>query len=471
MCRFVVFLLCLVSLAYGQSLDDLTRIQNGRSRRVSSSADDWRNSNVDFRPIRAGESLTLADLKGPGTIERIWLTILPSEPGYARLMTVRIYWDGEKDPSVEAPLGDFFGVGHGLDKTFESISVRATSFGKARSCFWPMPFRKSARIVVSNDGSEATWCFYYAVDWRQGPVGKDAPYFHASYRQAFPTPLGSDYRIADIEGRGHYVGTVLSVRSVAPGWWGEGDEFFYLDGEKAPSLKGTGLEDYFGEAWGLHPEAGLYSGVTALDGSRATAYRWHIPDPVRFDRSLKVEIEHKGQLGGKPGNNNEREDDFSSVAYWYQLEPHKPYPPLPGGYDRLPFDFRKMIQGESLVGAARHEGGELKAVKANGLSKDAELEWTTQPGNSLSLPFEVPADGSYEVLLVTTNRWDSGVYDVYLDEDKVLPNQDFHAEDNLTYQQTSLDFRRLRKGTHTLRFVALSRPGWFGLDGFVLARR
>jgi hypothetical protein len=469
-------LLLFASLGYGQGLDDLAALKPGRSMRVSSSAEDWRGSNVDFRPIRPGESLTLADLKGPGTIKRIWLTILPSEPGYARLMTVRMYWDGEKEPSVEAPLGDFFGVGHGMDVAFDSLPVRASSDGKARSCVWPMPFRKSARIVVTNEGSEATWCFYYAVEWEQAPVAADAAYFHASYRQSFPARKGQDHVAADISDRGHYVGTVLSIRANSPGWWGEGDDFFYIDGEKEPSIKGTGMEDYFLEAWGVRKVSGHYSGVSVNAGSRATGYRWHVPDPIRFQKSLRVEFEHKGVEQGVEGNNTERGDDFSSVAFWYQTEPHKPYPPLPPAFERLPFDFREMVQGESLVEATTKTGGDLNAVKANGLSKGAQLEWVAgKAGDELSLPFEVKEAGEYEILLLTTNRWDSGTFEALVDG-QPAGTFDLHSGGYATYQENVLGYRRLEAGPHRLTFRLTGKNPtssgfWLGLDGFVLHRR
>ncbi len=143
--------------APAQTLQDLTKIQQGKSIRASSNNPDWRNSNVDYKFIRPGETLTLADWVGSGTVRRMWMTVLPSQPGYSRLLTLRIYWDGEKEPSVECPLGDFFGVGHGVDSPFISEPVQASAEGRGRSCFWQMPFRKRARITVTNDGTDATW--------------------------------------------------------------------------------------------------------------------------------------------------------------------------------------------------------------------------------------------------------------------------------------------------------------------------
>lgn len=478
----VIALLAGLALVQGpdqSGLGGLTKLQDIQSHRESSQNAD-RNSNVDFRFIKPGETLTLADVKGPGTVRRLWMTILPSEPGYSRLMTLKIYWDGETNPSVQSPIGDFFGVGHGMDVSFESLPVRASADGKARSCFWQMPFRKSARITVTNDGSEATWGFYYAVDWAKEKVAASAPYFHASYRQEFPARPG-DYTIADIAGNGQYVGTVLSVRSTTPGWWGEGDDFFTIDGEKDPSLKGTGLEDYFGEAWGLRQVSSAYSGGSVWEdgfaGARATAYRWHIPDPVRFRKSLKVQIEHKGVAQGPDGkdlgNNNERADEYSSCAFWYQMEPHKPLPTLPPGPERLPFDYRKMIEGESLIGVAKATSGTVQVSKVPGLRGGGQLEWDhADDGAELSLPFHVDKDGRYQIMLLTTHRWDGGVTRVLVDGNEMSGDVSFESDGYEMHHELPLGFQRLTAGDHklTLRLVKPANPNhrWFGLDGFVV---
>ncbi|HEY0866746.1 MAG TPA: glycoside hydrolase family 172 protein [Fimbriimonas sp.] len=464
------FVLVVLGVCQGQGLDDLWRLQEGRTMRSSSTAEDWRNSNVDFRPILPGKSHVLADLEGPGTIKRIWMTVLPSEPGYPSLMTIRIYWDGEKNPSVEAPIGDFFGVGHGMDSGFDSLPVRSVAGGRSRSCVWPMPFRKSARVEVANEGSEATWGFYYMVDWEKGPVARDAAYFHASYRQTFPTRPGADHLVADVSGRGHYVGTVLSVRANSGGWWGEGDDFFTVDGEREPRLKGTGMEDYFLQAWGVHRESGHYSGCSVLEGSRATMYRWHVPDPVRFRRSLRMDFEHKGVEFGKEGNNNERADDFSSVAFWYQAEPHKPFPSLPPAFERLPFDFRTMVQGESLVESVKATGGDVNVQKANGLSKGQQLEWVaTAAGQELSVPFTVDREDEYEILLLLTRRWDAGKVESFVDEAQA-GTFDLHHWGFTPYFEAVLPYRKLSAGEHRIRFRSTA-PNWLGLDGIVVHRR
>lgn len=475
MMKPVAFLLLFVVAALGgaQTLDDLTVLKNARSFRVSSSAEDWKNSNVDYRPIRPGETLTLADLKGPGTIERLWMTVLPSEPGFSRLLTLRIYWDGEAAPSVECPIGDFFGAGHGINATVESIPVRASAEGRARSCIWRMPFRRSARITVTNDGREATWGFYYMVDGEYGPVAKDAPYFHASYRQSFPVGAGN-YVVADIKGRGHYVGTVLSIRATTGGWWGEGDDFFTIDGEEEPSLRGTGLEDYFGEAWGIRKVLGPYSGCSISEGfvgGRITAYRWHVPDPIRFTKSLRVEIEHKGVVIGQEGNNHERPDDeYSSAAFWYQTGPHAPYPPLPPGPDRLPLDYRRFVEAESLS-VPKPTSGATAIVKVPGLHGGAQLEWSSpEEGAELTLPFRVDAGGMQQILVLVTKRWDGGQGRFLLDGVPLGDEVSFLSGDYATHQEIALPFTNLTPGEHKLTLRSVGGPArpWFGIDGLLV---
>jgi hypothetical protein len=462
-----------------QDLGSLTRLQDGRPIRASSNNEDWRGSNVDYKFIKPGETLTLADFKGPGTVRRIWMTVLPSQPAYSRLMTLRIYWDGEKSPSVEAPIGDFFGVGHGLDVPLESLPVRASANGKARSCTWAMPFRKSARITVTNDGTEATWGFYFNVDAEQGPVPKDAPYFHAMYRQEFPCRPGP-YLLADIKGRGHYVGTVLSARTTSPGWWGEGDEFFWVDGEAVPSLRGTGLEDYFGEAWGLRQTNGAYSGASLFEGgypgARSTCYRWHVADPVRFRKGLRVEIEHEGVAFGPDGkdrgNNNERPDEYSSVAFWYQLEPHAPFPPLPAGADRLPFDYRRFTEAEALTPEV--SAGRTEIAKVPGLHGGAQLEWNDMPdGAELRLPFRVERDGTYQLMALTTHRWNGVVAQFLVDGEPVGGEISFYSPGYETHHETPFPIQTLRAGPHTLTLRCVRKPAeangrWLAIDGFIV---
>jgi len=346
----------------GGGLADLWLAQPGVSRRASTGGEPWANSNADARTAKPGETIVIADLRGPGVITHIWNTVASEEPSYSRLLVLRMYWDDEEQPSVEAPLGDFFGVGHGLDLPVNSVPVRVGSQGRARNCYWRMPFRKAARITVTNEGKLPAGVYAH-VDWVQLPsLPKGALFFHAMYRQEHPTVMGERYLLADIAGRGHYVGTVLSIRARSESWFGEGDDFFFIDGDEEPTLMGTGTEDYFGDAFGLHEQQGAFWGASRVEvcnGGYSTAYRWHIADPIVFQRSLRAEFEHTG-FAGAEAIYGERVDDFSSVALWYQTEPHARWPSMPEGYERL------------------HGGGFFESVLEMGISKEKKIDLLEQ---------------------------------------------------------------------------------------------
>ncbi len=323
------------AVSSGQDLlDKLGRPQDYVSKRVSSY--DRTGGNKDSLTIEPGATAVLADLKGPGAVHHIWVTIA-AESFYGRKIVLRMFWDGESVPSVEAPIGDFFGVGHGLNRNLSSLPIACSSEGRARNCYWFMPFQRSARITASNEGSEAIPAFYYYIDYRVLPAPPaDTPTFHAQYRQETPCGSGGNYLLLDAVGRGHYVGCALSVLQRAMGWWGEGDDMIFIDGEEKPSLHGTGSEDYFSDAWGMREGGNLFYGCPLQEddfqvGSKATVYRFHIPDPIPFTKSIRVTIEH--------GHANNGSDNYSSVAFWYQTEPHRPFPALPPVRERLPFAF------------------------------------------------------------------------------------------------------------------------------------
>lgn len=330
-CLLVVNLL--FSFVYSQNiLSSLGEKQNYRSQRLSSF--DPTGGNRDALTIAPGQTAVIAEIKGPAAIHHIWMTIA-AEPFYGRKLVLRIYWDGEETPSVEAPIGDFFAVGHGLNRNLASIPIVRSSEGRALNCYWYMPFRWSARITITNEGTRTVGAFYYYIDYRQlEDIKPDVPYFHAQYRQEMPCEPGHNYLLLEAVGQGHYLGCNLSVLQRSMGWWGEGDDMIYVDGEETPSLHGTGSEDYFSDAWGMREGNHLYYGCPLQEedfqvGAKATVFRFHLPDPIPFFKSIKVTIEH--------GHANDRSDYYSSVAYWYQTEPHKPFPPLPPVDKRLPY--------------------------------------------------------------------------------------------------------------------------------------
>jgi hypothetical protein len=289
--------------------------------------------------IGAGQTFTLGEITGSGEIEHFWMT----PTGNWRTSILRIYWDGETNPSVETPVGDFFAMGWGKYAHISSLPI-CVNPGSGFNSYWPMPFRKKATFTVQNLDTQPM-TLYYQIDYTLGETPADAAYFHAQFRRVNPLPYKQVYTIADdIKGKGQYVGTYLAWGTHSNGWWGEGEVKFYLDGDtEFPTINTTGTEDYFGGAYNFEnkekkefeefttPYSGLVQ-VIKPDGlyqsqERFGMYRWHIADPVRFDTSLRVTIQALGWQSG--GRYLPLTDDISSVAYWYQTEPHTPFPKLP----------------------------------------------------------------------------------------------------------------------------------------------
>lgn len=300
----------------------------GHAARVSS----WDKSggNVDAIRIAPGETATIADIQGAGIIRHIWITTNPKGP-IGRMLIIRMYWDGQAAPSVEAPLGDFFGVGHGMDANVNSFPISVLSNGRARNCWWQMPFAKGAKITVTNDGPQIHGSFYFYVDYLALDEPPPSPErFHAQYRQAYPSDSPDNYLILETKGAGRYLGCVLSVESTKPQWWGEGDDL--IEADDFEPIRGTGTEDYFCDAWGMRAQQTLFHGSPVCEGYdaaglRTSMYRFHVLDPIPFRERLKVSIEH--------GTNNDRADNLSSVAFWYQRLPAPAFPPMPPVGERL----------------------------------------------------------------------------------------------------------------------------------------
>lgn len=294
--------------------------------------------------IAGHATATLAAIDGPGVIQHIWLTVHPS--AWRRLL-FRCYWDDEPTPSVETPLGDFFASGWCERCNITSLAVAVNPAGGFNS-YWEMPFRKHARITVENLSPDPINGFYYQVTYALTEVPEEYAYFHAQWRRSNPLPYAAVHTLLDgVQGRGHYVGTYIAWGVNNNGWWGEGEMKFYLDGdEEWPTICGTGTEDYFGGAWNFEfppGQYGVFSGpysglpqVIKPDGlyrsqQRFGMYRWHIMDPIRFQQDIRVTIQALGwraPLEGKP-RYLPLQDDIASTAFWYQTEPHAPFPPPP----------------------------------------------------------------------------------------------------------------------------------------------
>ncbi|MDR2774809.1 MAG: DUF2961 domain-containing protein [Tannerella sp.] len=287
--------------------------------------------------IESGETFTIAEMEGPGAIQHIWMT----PTGNWRFTIMRIYWDDEKEPSVECPVGDFFGMGWGVYAPLNSLAV-CVNPGSAFNCYWTMPFRKKCKITMENINDKDAMTLYYQIDYTLTDVPDDAAYFHAQWRRS-NTNTTSDYTIVDnIRGKGHYVGVYMAWGVNNNGWWGEGEIKFFMDGDtKFPTICGTGTEDYFCGSYNFDREGQYkefctpYCGLSQVirpDGTyrsqqRFGLYRWHIADPVRFEKDLKVTIQDLGWRNG--GRYLPQQSDIASVVFWYQTEPHNKFPKLP----------------------------------------------------------------------------------------------------------------------------------------------
>jgi hypothetical protein len=350
----------------GTSLRDLYKTREGKRGRISSY--DRTGGNKDYLEVLPGQTIDICNINGSGCITHIWMTMAPieqSELYLYRKVVLRMFWDGEENPSVQAPIGDLFGMGHGITKNFWSAPLAMSpENGKALNSFFAMPFGSSARIQVESNAEKAIKLYFY-FDYESYSRDIDSPLrFHAIWHREITkgiednisntlfefsgknTTGEQNYVLLDAIGRGHYVGCNLNIHNLRAtrewNWYGEGDDMIFIDGEPwPPSLHGTGMEDYFNTAWCpqeeyCSPYHGLILGGGPNWSGKISTYRFHIEDPVMFEKSLKMTIEH--------GHNNHRSDDYSSTAYWYQTEPHKDHPlilpvdlrlPLP---DILPFD-------------------------------------------------------------------------------------------------------------------------------------
>ena len=283
--------------------------------------------------IPAGETMAIMDHDGPGVIRHIWITL---DAKFYRNLIIRIYWDGEENPSVECPVGDLLCCSWKARQNIMAIPINVNPSG-GMNIFFPMPFKKHARITVENDGVEECDHFFYTINYTLEPVEEDALYFHAQFRRTNPVPYGEDYVMADgIEGQGQYVGTFMSWQQNNAGWWGEGEIKMFIDGDdKFPTICGTGTEDYFGGAWGFGrqdytaPYFGFLQvhGQSGNVGARMTLYRFHAHDPIYFKSDLKVTMQALGWRSDK--RFLPLQDDIASVVYWYQTLPHAPFPKFP----------------------------------------------------------------------------------------------------------------------------------------------
>ncbi|HRY49348.1 MAG TPA: DUF2961 domain-containing protein [Candidatus Paceibacterota bacterium] len=465
------------------TLGDLAQPQEGRSMRSTSTmrigevrrgdaglklnpqaqprGDREEASNFDNFRVQPGQTHVLLDAKGPGVITHIWMTFLGPEPqdwakqGSAnhQEMLLRMFWDGNKRPAVEAPVGDFFANCFGRRSEVVSLPV-VVEDADSYNCYWHMPFRKSARIEIENQSDKVINLLYYNIDWIQKKsLPKDTPYFYAQYHQEYPVQKGQDYVILDTQGKGHYVGTVLAVRTRSPSWFGEGDEKIYIDGESNASIWGTGTEDYFLSAWGLKTTSTPFFGVPCFDqwgivGGHTSAYRWHIQDPIVFNTGIKVTLEHFGWISPdeNPDNKatswNEREDDYASVAFWYQTGAPTFAARAPHARDRrLPNIERTIVYARDFAGSSSHTEGSARTQQLELYDGPQLLYQPSQHENAwLELPFNVEKKEPLRLLLNATKSYDFGQYQAYLNGAKLGDVLDFYSPKIGAQEYHLLDF-------------------------------
>ena len=480
-------------------LSDLPRLKTFTAHR-SSSNNRFIRSNDDSKRIMPGETLVMADLDGPGVVNHIWVTVADNEYAWPRLVRLRIYYDGKKTPSVDVPLGDFFGVGHGYERNLDSLPVRDSSFGRARNSYWPIPFRKSCRITATDEGNRPVTMFYYHVDWQKhASLPDDVAYFHAYYRQERPAVSGKNYEFLNVQGRGHYVGTVLNVIQAGVGWFGEGDDLFYVDGAPHPQISGTGTEDYVNEAWGLRVAYGPWTGTPVAEGerigARLTGYRWHVPDPIPFTKSLWAGIEHAGWTYNDDGSLRsgfeERPDFFSSTAFWYQTGVNENLPEPPFGQERLPLGNAQQIAVEDSLAEVTATKGKASVQREVDWGKDLLFFEAEGVGSRIDIPLDVPEKGRYEIVARVGQAPDYGDYFALLDGKPTNPDnrqaatseipavgpEVFHNYLPEIYVAVDrpLGWLELDKGHHLLSFVCAGRDGRssgynLGINDVVLER-
>lgn len=350
-------------------MESIAKARIGKRKRVSSY--DKTGGNDDRIYVAKGDTAVIADIKGQGVITHIWMTLMNEgfkpEKNSFRNTILRFYWDGETIPSVEVPIGDFYGMGHGMSKNFVSAPLQMSpEDGKGFNCWWPMPFSNGAKVTVEND-CDSTLILYFYFDYEEhDSISKDLLRFHSQFRRECLTQgknesdfttrndwcfsgknVGGEenYVVMTAKGKGHYCGCNVNIDNVDKSglwsWPGEGDDMIFIDGEKS-TLNGTGTEDYVNMAWCptqeySAPYHGLILGGKENWKGKITYYRYHIADPIMFDKDIKVTIEH--------GHCNHRSDDWSTTAYWYQTEPHMEFPQLPDKQGRKPLEDEDNIWG------------------------------------------------------------------------------------------------------------------------------
>lgn len=424
--------------------------------------------------VQPGETKVLMDRAGAGIINNIWFTLAGSTPFHGkellRYLTLKMYWDNEKAPSVESPFGDFFGAGFGKYSSFISENISITSKGYVS--YFPMPFRKNAKIEVTNSSEIPITIFFHFLGAAYKKLPKDAMYFHARWNRENPSIEGRNYTILEAEGDGYFAGTIMYMQGYTKGDkfnFLEGDEWIYVDGEKEASIKGTGGEDYFQGAW--YFDGGVFNapnhGLIKMDHEtkQVAAYRFHTRDRINFTKSISVQIEH-GQR-----TYNDAKADFSSIAYWYQTKPHK-------NMGRISDDREPIVIAEAFIipGAIEMEGVEgitmpyyMSTYREGNdrWSNDMGALWVFEEvGGSFEKEIEVAEDGTYQIGVNNIVNDHNGIYKVEIDGSQVGDLVDAYDQDSMDAYLLCrnkagglliLDTIDLKAGKHTLKITVVAK--------------
>jgi hypothetical protein len=493
------------------------RLRNARTGRVSSW--DRTGDNRDFISFRPGETKELLSLDGPGALTHLYMTPA-APPAFLRTAVLRIFWDDERSPSVEAPLGDFFCAGDCSPRLFTShyMVVNHGSGTIAYNAYFPMPFRGRARVTLENCGRERVEMFWYHIEYElyAQPLPADAAYFHAQWRREKPTRVRTEgaeavpanqvnqtiwsatnrtgagnYVILEAKGAGHVVGLYLTCHNLAGGWWGEGDDMIFIDGEGwPPSYHGTGTEEIFGGGACPNREyTGPYTGFVAIQEQggntwrgQNSMYRWFVHDPIRFQKSIRWTLEH--------GHANNFENDYSSVAYWYQTEPHHPFPPLPE--DRLPSGgivaapsappIPGLVEAEGLLEKARQSGGQVVVVKPGAPYSRGEVALfrAREVGAWVSFSIPVRETGRLQIGGRFARASDLGQYRLLVDGKPLGARMDFYNGEGgaspthvIPTDEVVFGTLELAAGEHELKFECMGKHNrstghFLAVDGFLL---
>jgi D-arabinan exo alpha-(1,3)/(1,5)-arabinofuranosidase (non-reducing end) len=428
-----------------------------------SSSYDRAGRNNDRVTMQAGDTITLFKTEKAGMIHHIWFTIGGREGRYGSRLVLRMYWDGNDYPSVECPLGDFFGAGFGYDQPTNNALFEVSADGRARNCFIPMPYADGAKLTLTNESGNTIKYTYFYVDYREMKrLPRGMGRFHAQYRQAFPT-TGDNYVILDTKGKGHFLGCHVSCRNNRNGWMGEGDDMIYIDGSEKPTLAGTGSEDYFSDAWGYRHFCHPYHGLSFYQGclfkhAICTAYRYHVQDPITFDKSIKMTMEH--------GTGNNRADDWSSVAFWYQKKAVSVAGTMPSVGERL-IEYPKSItvtgaetiQGKNLLDYVITGGGSVKVQEMDG-GKSQLLFKNRYPEGYISMRLVCKTRERIRIKVKFNTAVDCGKWKVFVNSMAESQELDMYSENDKVREWTSDRWIQFDPDETILEFRCQDKNGW-----------